>query len=114
MPAAASYREKLRFEKRTIGTDDGYGNREQAWAEQFTEMARVQFMKGSESVIASRLAGVQPVIITIRSSAASRLVEPNWRAVNVRSGVIYNLRAGANFDDHNRDIQFIADSGVPT
>lgn len=112
--SAGKFREKLRFEKRTIGADDGYGNREQGWADQFTELADVLPMKGSEPVIAARLGGVQPVIITIRSSAYARLVAPDWRAVDVRSGVIYNIKSGANFDQRNRDVQFIAESGVPT
>lgn len=113
MPAGKR-RHKLRFEKRVEGVDDGYGNFEGAWEEQFTEMARVLPMKGSEPVIAARLGGVQPVIITIPSSDDARLVAPHWRAVDVNSEVIYNIRSGANFDEKNREMQFIAESGVPT
>lgn len=113
MPGAASRRHRMRFEKRAEGPDDGYGNRDQAWTLQFQEMARVLPLKGSEPVIASRLAGVQPVIITIASSRAARLVGNDWRCVDANTGTIYNIRSGANFDERNREIDFTAETGVP-
>lgn len=113
MPAG-ELRESLRFERRPRTVDDGYGNREGKFKESFTTAARVTPMKGSEPVIAARLGGVQPVIIKIRSCSDARLVDPSWRAVDTRSGRIYNLRAGANFDERNQYVEFMAESGVPT
>lgn len=114
MPGASRLREKLRFEAREAKADDGYGNREDVWSEQFVSSARVQPLKGSETVIASRLAGVQPAIISIRSGRCAKQVAPGWRAVDCRSGAIYNIRSLANFDERNRMIEMTAEGGVPT
>jgi head-tail adaptor len=113
MPGAGALNKRLRFEKRPAVADDGYGNVEGEWTAQFTCAARIAPLRGSETVIGQRLAGVQPVIISIRSSGQSRAVEPNWRAVDTRLGTIYNLRAGANFDERNAMIDIIAETGVP-
>jgi hypothetical protein len=50
--------------------------------------------------------------ITIRSSIKSRQVAPNWRAVDTRLGTVFNLRAGANFDERDAKIDLIAETGV--
>lgn len=113
MPAG-SLRQRLRFERRPVAADDGYGNVEGAWRTAFEAMARVTPLRGSETVIAQRLAGVQPLVITTYSCENSRAVAPGWRAVDQRSGDIYNIRSGANFDEKNRMLTFMADAGVPT
>lgn len=107
-------RERLRFEVRPKRLDDSYGNVEGPWQIEFVAYARVLPLKGSEPVIAARLAGVQPAVITVRSSKASREVTPSWRAVDVRTGTIWNIRSSANFDERNRYLTFMAESGVPT
>lgn len=115
MPGAGELNERLAFQKRVASADDGYGNREGSWQEQFRCAAKVQPLRGSEAVIAQRLAGVQPVIITIRSCVAARLVGPFWRAVDTRdSSRVFNIKAGANFDERNEFITMMAESGVPT
>jgi SPP1 family predicted phage head-tail adaptor len=114
MPGAGEKHELLQFQKRVAAADDGYGNRETAFAMQFLAKGRVRPLKGSEQVIAARLTGVQPVIITIRSCAAARAVTAGWRVENDRTGVIYNIRSLANFDEKNREIDFLAETGVPT
>lgn len=114
MPGAGELNERLAFQKRVAAADDGYGNREGSWQEQFRCAAKVQPLRGSETVIAQRLAGVQPVIISIRSCTDARRVEPFWRAVDTRRGTVYNLKAGANFDEVNEFVTFMAEAGVPT
>jgi head-tail adaptor len=115
MPAAAQLREKLRFEARSAAVDDGYGNFVAGWEERFTADARVMPLKGSESVIASRLAGVQPVIITIRSHWGARQVTSDWRAVDTRNtSRVFNIKSLANFDERNRYLDIMAEAGVPT
>lgn len=115
MPGAGDLKERLHFQKRLDATDDGYGNTEGGWQTQFTCNANVLPLRGSEPVIAQRLAGVQPVIITIRSCEDARLAQPHWRAVDTRRPtVIYNLKAGANFDMLNEFVVFMAETGVPT
>lgn len=114
MPGAGQLRERLRFEARGAVTDDGFGNVEDTWASKFTCAARIMPLKGSETVIGQRLAGVQPVIITIRSCCKAREVSPAWRAVDTRRGTVFNIRAGANFDEKNHFLDFMAEAGVVT
>jgi len=114
MRGAGALRERLTFQARGSSSDDGYGNVEADWADQFTVWARMQPLKGSEPVIAQRLAGVQPMAIQVRSSADTRQVTAGWRAVHDRTATIYNIRSVANFDERDRYLDLIADAGVPT
>jgi SPP1 family predicted phage head-tail adaptor len=111
--SAGELRDLVAFERRDE-LDDGYGNVDGAWVEQFRTAARIQPLKGGEAVQAARLAGTQPVVIRVRYCAAARSVAPAWRARDVRSGTIYNLRSAANMDEHRRYIDFLADAGVAT
>lgn len=112
---AGRLRERLRFEARETQADDGYGNVESAWQEQFCVAAGITPLRGSETVIASRLADRQPVIITIRSNICARMVTPGWRAVDVRDETkVYNIHAAANFDQRDKWIDIMAEAGVPT
>lgn len=115
MPAG-ELRERLRFEKRVTQADDGYGNREGDWQAQFEEIARVRMLTGSEPVIAARMAGVQPVRITVYSSYRTRLITSGWRAVDTRNEArMFAITAPpANLDEKNRFLDIMAQSGVPT
>ncbi|MDH1271290.1 head-tail adaptor protein [Rhizobium pusense] len=56
---AGSLSERIGFEAEVEG-DDGYGGVVVGFAEQFVEPARLEPRVGSETVIASRLQGLQP------------------------------------------------------
>jgi head-tail adaptor len=112
---AGAMREKLHFQMRAM-VDDGFGN-EQAgdFATQFTTAAQLIPLKGSEPVIAARLAGVQPYIIRIRSSVSARGVTVAWRAVDARNpSRIFNITSAANVDEKNAYIDMMATQGVAT
>lgn len=113
MTVSGQLRERMTFALRTAGADDGYGNFEAAWADQFTAAARIMPLKGGEDVMANRLAGTQPVIITVRSSSDSRLIAPNWKATDARAGTVYNIRSIANMDEKNGYLDLLATAGVP-
>ncbi len=49
-----------------------------------TRRARVQPLKGGEAVQASRMAGRQPVIITVRRDALTATIDNAWQAVDAR------------------------------
>lgn len=108
---AGALSERITFSKR-IDADDGYGNVESDWVDQFTEPARLQPKLGSEPVLAARLTGVQPFLLTVRSSARMRSVSPAWRAVNARSGAVYNIRTVANPDERHAWIEMLVQEGV--
>lgn len=86
-------RESIALSKRSL-IDDGYGNEVTGPFEvQATVPARVVGMKGQESVVAGRLQGIQPYVITIRNAGPAASVTTEWKATNTRSGVEYAIRS---------------------
>lgn len=83
-------RTRLRFEARAIASD-GMGNREGDFVEQFCRWAEVRPSLGIEAITAARLAGQQPVDITIYRDCETSTVAADWRAVDLWSGTIYAL-----------------------
>ena len=70
--------------------EDDMGGVVQGWEDRFTIWAHIRYLRGSEAVMQARLVSNAPVIITIRSSAASRTITSEWRAVI--GGVIFDLK----------------------
>lgn len=93
------------------GTPDGSGGVTQAWQEQFSTRAAFRYLRGGESVIAARLAGSQPVVVTIRAQDAARQITPEWRMRDTRRGTAYNIRAIIPSDDR-KFLEITAESGV--
>lgn len=115
--SASELRERLAFDARAdlnlnSPAGDGYGNTEGDWQEQFRLFARVQPMKGGETVMASRLTGAQPVIIKVRYSNHAATITTGWRARDVRSGAEYNIRGIANMDEKRDYLDILAETGV--
>lgn len=108
---AGQLRERVTFAVRGTGADDGYGNTLGAWSDQFTVSARVKPLRGGETVLADRLAGRQPVVITVRRSDSTATITPDWRAEDARSGTVYNIRAVTPGERHDL-IDLLAESGV--
>jgi SPP1 family predicted phage head-tail adaptor len=112
-PVAARLRERVAFERRDL-VDDGHGNKVGDWREVFRTAARIKPMRGAETVQASRLAGEGPVVITVRSSDATRAVTTDLRARDVRKGTIFNIRSIVNPDERNQFLDLECMSGVAT
>lgn len=91
---AGELTERFRFEKRrdTSPEGDGGGTYVGKWEPQFTAAAKLRFRRGGEDVLAARLAGRQPAVLTIRASRQAREVAVDWRCVNARTGAAYNIR----------------------
>jgi len=118
MPAG-ELRQRLAFEARAdlsvnSPPGDGYGNMDGDWVVQCTVAAQVKPLKGGEDVMASRLAGRQPVVIRVRVSAATSLITTDWRARDTRAGTLYNITAIANMDERKRYFDILATAGVAT
>ena len=92
MSRAGLKRNRILFDKRTV-TADGYGNQVSGWDEQFEVWARRRNLVGGESVIASRLQGVQPVVLTVLRSSETEIVTSEWRARDARSGEVLSTSA---------------------
>lgn len=107
---AGKLRHRVCFSKRETVTDDAYGNKEGDWKEQFTEWGAVLPLRGSEVVLAARQQGIQPVIISVRSSRNTRQVTTGWRAK--ACGVTYNIRTVADMKQDGAVLEMLAESGV--
>ncbi len=89
---AGSMRDVLAFDARQQ-INDGAGNLISGpWEEQCKAEAEVIPLRGSETVIASRLTGVQPFSVAIRYTLATRQITTDWRARDVRSGKTYAIK----------------------
>ena len=108
-------RAKLHFQRRGQ-SDDGFGNTVTGEFETvFTDYAELIPRMGSETVLASRLQGIQPFTIRIYSHEAARGIDSTWRAVDARSGAIYSLVSPpVNNDQKNRYIEMLATVGGQT
>lgn len=74
--------------------------------------ARLQPRYGGEAVIASRLTGVQPVLITVRRSSQSRRIVSGWRAVDARDGTVYAITSpAADMDQSGAFLEVMATTG---
>src|SRR5690606_7652876 len=78
-------------------------------------------MRGSETVIASRLQGVQPYIVRVRSSATTRAVDETWRIVDARApqppaagARVFAIKAPPTDPDQKRAwVEFLVEQGKP-
>ncbi len=113
MTGAGHLRELVNFQNRTE-EDDGYGNVvtgpfETVWS----APARIQILRGTETVMAGRLTGTQTVAITIRWQPAIAAVDSAWRIQNARSNEVYNIRS-IEPDERKAAVNILCESGVAT
>jgi SPP1 family predicted phage head-tail adaptor len=112
MTSAGAMREVIRLQEREE-FDDGAGNTYGEWVDRATVPARIRSLKGSETVLAGRLQGVQPIVVTIRNGGDAAVVNTEWRAVNDRTGEPYNIRSIIR-DERGAWIDLLVEAGVAT
>lgn len=109
---AGELNQRLRFEARMLVSDD-YGNEVGEFEERFVRSAGVTPLKGTESVMGARLQGRQPVVIRVRRDSETAAIAPSWRAVDVRTGTIYQIKAPpADMLGTRMYLDILAESGV--
>lgn len=86
MPGAAiragDLRDRFTFDRPAL---DAKGDRRgPGRADAVSVATNVQYLHGTEEVQAQRLQGVQPVLLTIRASSATRLIDNSFRAIDDR------------------------------
>lgn len=81
MPGAGRLRDRITFQQRGL---DANGDPLGPWADVVTVSVELIWLRGGEAVMDQRLAGRQPVVITVRDFAETRLIDNSWRAVNER------------------------------
>lgn len=110
--AAGLRRVPVRFERRTAASD-GAGNTVGAWARLCGPvMARLRPLKGREEVLQQRLAGRAPYELSVLSSTVTRQVLVQDRAVNDRTGEVYDISDIGNPDERNLEIVMLVQSGA--
>jgi SPP1 family predicted phage head-tail adaptor len=106
--SAGDLRELLRFERRTVAGDDGYGNTIYAWSPLFEAPGRVKPLREDERVAQQRVEGVINFEITIRWQAQCDELMAADRAVDMRTGKLFNLTQAINADEHRRYLSIVA------
>ena len=89
---AGARKQVLAYETR-LEIDDGAGNPVSGpWTEQFKMSAQVHPLRGTEAVMASRLQGIQPYLVTVRFSATTTAaIATDGRLCDTRTGTTYNI-----------------------
>lgn len=81
------------------------------WEEQFQERVGFIHLRGSETVMQSRLQSQHPLVMYVRASERSRGITPEWRARDIRTGITYNIRDVTPNEDR-RWIDILCQSGM--
>lgn len=109
MPGAGDFKERVRIERRALVD----GERTGAWETYGTERAAYTWARGSETVMAQRVQGIQPLIITLRSNASTRAISNTFRVVDARTGAIYGVEAVSPSKDGPQFVDLVcADRGM--
>ncbi|WP_136440308.1 phage head closure protein [Pacificoceanicola onchidii] len=88
--------------------DDGYGNKiATGLTKRFTLWANLYYLRGGEEVLASRLQGRQPVLISVKVSSLSRQILSDWHCEI--DGVRYALKEPPRPAQRNSILQFLAE-----
>lgn len=115
MAAIGALRERVRFEARGYVEGDLTGNPQSGpWGEVHSCAAQITPKLGGETVLASRLTGIQPMLITVRLCKALAAFSTDWRIVDVRKKIAYNVTAACNPDEKRRYLEILAVSGEAT
>lgn len=109
---AGRLNERIHLE-RPKAHQNGRGGVEKGWDRVFTTSAGFTRLRGGEQVIGARLAGVQPTVIKVRYSRKSAEITPEWRAIDARTGEVFNIRTVVRARDRSW-IEMTAESGERT
>lgn len=113
---AGDLTELVAFETR-IWQPDGAGGHDGIWNEAFRCRARVQPLAGGETVIAGRLQGRQPFVVSVRAEARTRAVTTQYRirhlAPDGSINRIYKVTSPpADMDGKRRFVDILAVEGI--
>lgn len=112
MGAAGELRYRVHCQRRA-DVVDGYGNTNGEWQTEFTVAAAYRHLRGGEDVMAARLSGRHPAIITVRASSQSEQVTTDWRLVDARDGTEWAI-SDVTAETDGQYIALLCVSGVAT
>jgi head-tail adaptor len=93
---------------------DGHGGTVNGWGNPVTADAAFRFLRGGETVQAARLAGRQPIVVTVHDNSQTGAVNTRWRMRDVRTGEVFNVRSGPVPTDNRQYLEFTVEGGVAT
>jgi head-tail adaptor len=104
------------FETR-IWQPDGGGGHDGLWNEAFRCRARLQPLTGGETVIAGRLQGRQPFVLTVRQEARTKAVTTEYRVRQIAPdgdiNRLFKVRAApSDIDGRRRFLDIMVEEGV--
>lgn len=108
---AGRLRDRVSFQAEQPASD-GAGGNTVSWAAQFTVWGGVAEDRGRERVEGGRLAAPFVAVLTVRSSADTRRVTPDWRCVI--KGEVWNIRSVGNPDRRSKALEMVIERGVAT
>lgn len=106
-------RERIHLQQRSLVSDGmgGPAERTGPFETVFTCAAGYRPLVGSEVVQASRLTGKQPYVVTIRSSAAARVIDTTWQIQDARTDKTMNITAVTDPDGKRQWLEILAVEG---
>lgn len=112
-PTAGALRSRVHFQKRATTESPWLPGQttEGDFETVFTCAAEFVPLRGSETVMASRLQGVQPYIVRVRQSSQTRQVETNWKIVDARDGREFAIKAITDPDQKRAWLEFLVEQG---
>ena len=102
---------RVALDMRPETSDDGLGNYEGEWAEQFQCRAAFIHLRGGETVMAGRLSGRHTQIIRVRVSSNTRQITTDWRLRDVRRRIDFNIR-DIELEENRQFFSLTCESGV--
>lgn len=114
MDASGRLRERFTIERNMAEPDWSGHPAEPDWRTVAGPFAAgIQFNRGGEAVLAARLTARQPAILTVRNTAAARGIKASDRAVDARSGEIFNIREQPRVSRENRGfLEMLVEAGA--
>ncbi len=112
---SSKLRHRVLCQKKGPATDE-FGNPVpggSVWATQFSVRAGFEPRHGGEAVIAGRLQGVQPYIVTMWQTDRTRQIKPDWRLVDERDPArTFAVRSVADPDDKRVWLELLVEHGA--
>lgn len=93
---AGELREQIAFQRRS---NDANGDPLGDWVGVFVRSTKVMNLRGGEAVMQQRIQGKQPAILVVRACPETRALDNSFRAVNERTGQVYELSAASEATD---------------
>ncbi|RUM99033.1 head-tail adaptor protein [Pseudaminobacter arsenicus] len=92
---------------------DGYGGTKQVFGTIATVAAHFHPNRGGEAVMASRLAGAQPFVVTLRSSTQTRAITPAHKLQDARNTArMFDIKAIADPDGRGAWLELLVTETV--